>query len=213
MRQMTEPKIEGRVSVTQNGPYAVTGNIPLAKQTIATNAQGDSWKSGRRATATRRGRNMRCAAAVASPTPSRFCDGTHAKVGFYGTVFASREPYLNQPRPSTDRCRRQLTQRSLLWLGAFCDPNGKVWNLVAHTDDPAVRTMFERQVNNCPAGRLVAWDKVSGQVFIVTGVAGVDRPGRRPGGGATGGPIWLRGGIAACRAADGWEYEFFRATA
>ena len=68
---MTEPKIEeSRVSVEENGPYVVTGDIPLAKQTIATNARA-ILKSGRRATATRRGRNMRCAAAV-SRTPSRF---------------------------------------------------------------------------------------------------------------------------------------------
>lgn len=43
---MSKPKVEARVSVAEGGPYDVTGNIPLAKQIISTNADGDSesWK-------------------------------------------------------------------------------------------------------------------------------------------------------------------------
>jgi hypothetical protein len=32
---MVAEKIKGRVTVSENGPYIVTGDIPLAKQTIA----------------------------------------------------------------------------------------------------------------------------------------------------------------------------------
>jgi hypothetical protein len=33
-----------RVVVSKNGPYLVSGQVPLAKQTIATDAQGGSEK-------------------------------------------------------------------------------------------------------------------------------------------------------------------------
>jgi CDGSH-type Zn-finger protein len=199
---MTEPKIEGRVSVEENGPYVFTGDIPLAKQTIATNAQGDSeiWTQGHRYPARQKYALCRCGQSNTKP----FCDGTHAKVGFDGTETASRKPYLNQAKTLDGPVLTLTDVTSLCAFGRFCDPNGKVWNQVAHTDDPAVRTMFERQVNNCPAGRLVAWDKASGRPIepdLPVSIGLVEDPAE-----GCGGPIWLRGGIAVV-AADGFEYE------
>jgi hypothetical protein len=54
-----------------------------------------------------------------------------------------------------------MDAEQLCAFGRFCDPHGKVWNQVGHTDDPHVRAMFIRQAGNCPAGRLVAWDKAT----------------------------------------------------
>ena len=48
---------------------------------------------------------------------------------------------------------------SLCASARFCDPNGKVWNLVVQTDQPAPRDNFVRQTCDCPSGRLVAWRK------------------------------------------------------
>jgi hypothetical protein len=44
--RMTRPKAEPRVTVTKNGPYLVTGDVPLAKQTIVTDREGGSheWR-------------------------------------------------------------------------------------------------------------------------------------------------------------------------
>jgi hypothetical protein len=64
--------------------------------------------------------------------------------------------------------------------------------------------MFLRQVGNCPAGRLVAWDKSSGQTIephLPVSIGLIEDPAE-----ACAGPIWLRGGIAVV-AADGFEYE------
>jgi hypothetical protein len=58
----------------------------------------------------------------------------------------------------------QLTDvESLCAFGRFCDPNGKVWNQLTRTDDPEVRATSIGQVENCPAGRLVACDKATGK--------------------------------------------------
>lgn len=45
---MSGPKIEARVVVSKDGLYIVTGNVPLATQTIVTDREGGSelWKQG-----------------------------------------------------------------------------------------------------------------------------------------------------------------------
>jgi CDGSH-type Zn-finger protein len=45
---MTSTKSKVRVAVSENGPYIVTGGVPLAKQTIVADAEGgsESWREG-----------------------------------------------------------------------------------------------------------------------------------------------------------------------
>jgi len=199
---MSKSGIDGRVAVTQDGPYVVTGNIPLAKQVITANADGDSesWREGHRFPARQKYSLCRCGQSNTKP----YCDGTHAKVGFDGTETASREPYLDQATTLDGPVLALTDAESLCAFGRFCDPNGKVWNQVASTDDPQVRTTFLRQVGNCPAGRLVAWDKASGRAIephLPASIGLIEDPVE-----SCAGPIWLRGGIAVV-SADGFEYE------
>jgi len=37
---------------------------------------------------------------------------------------------------------------------AFCDPHGGVWREIAQTSDPATKERLQRQIANCPSGRL-----------------------------------------------------------
>jgi CDGSH-type Zn-finger protein len=199
---MSKPKVEARVSVTEDGPYDVTGNIPLTKQTISANTDGDSesWTEGHRYPARQKYSLCRCGQSNTKP----FCDGTHAKVGFDGSETASRERYLHQARTFDGPVLALTDAESLCAFGRFCDPNGKVWNQVGSTDDPRIRTMFLRQVGNCPAGRLLAWDKASGRAVephLPVSIGLIEDPAE-----GCAGPIWLRGGIAVV-AADGFEYE------
>jgi CDGSH-type Zn-finger protein len=199
---MSKPKTEGRVTVTQDGPYLVTGNIPLMKETIVANADGDSesWKEGHRFPTREKYSLCRCGESSSKP----FCDGTHAKIGFDGTETASRKPYLDQAQTFDGPVLALTDAESLCAFGRFCDPNGKVWNQVARTDDPKVRAMFIRQVHDCPAGRLVAWDKATGQPIepdLPVSIGLTDDPTE-----SCAGAVWLRGGIAVV-AADGFEYE------
>jgi CDGSH-type Zn-finger protein len=199
---MSKSKIEGRVSVTQDGPYVVTGNIPLAKQIIATNADGESerWTQGDHFPSREKYSLCRCGQSNTKP----FCDGTHAKIGFDGSETASRESYLDQAKRIDGPALSLTDAESLCAFGRFCDPHGKVWNQVESTDDPAVRAMFVRQVGDCPAGRLIAWDKASGRPIepnLPVSIGLIDDPAE-----GCSGPIWLRGGIAVV-SADGFEYE------
>jgi hypothetical protein len=42
------PNDKPKIKVSKNGPYLISGGIPLVKQIIGTNAEGDSceWRTG-----------------------------------------------------------------------------------------------------------------------------------------------------------------------
>jgi CDGSH-type Zn-finger protein len=87
----SKKETEVRVVVSEDGPYIVTGNVALSKQTIGANAEGDSeeWTEGRTFSTPPTYALCRCGRSNNKP----FCDGAHAKVGFDGAETASREPY------------------------------------------------------------------------------------------------------------------------
>jgi CDGSH-type Zn-finger protein len=197
---MTSEKSKVRVTVSENGPYMVTGDIPLAKQTITTNAEdgSEAWQEGSAVAHRETYALCRCGASQTKP----FCDGSHLKIGFVGTERASRGTYLDQAKLLDGPILQLTDAESLCAFARFCDPNGNVWSQVSQTDDGAVRTMFVRQVNECPSGRLVAWNKVSGKPVehaLPVSIGLIEDPEQQ-----CSGPLWLRGGIPVV-AADGFE--------
>ncbi len=191
-----------RVVISKDGPYIVTGNVPLSTQTIGADVQGGSetWIAG--AALPTKATYMLCRCGHSSNKP--FCDGTHKKVGFDGTETASREPYAAQAGVSDGPSMRLADAEKLCAFARFCDPHGQVWNQVGHTDDPRTRAMFIRQVGDCPSGRLVAFDKSTGQVLepeLPVSIGLVEDPEQQ-----CSGPLWLRGGIPVV-SADGFAYE------
>ena len=170
---MAPEKSKVRVTVSENGPYVVTGDIPLAKQTIATDAEGGSeaWQKGPDVAHRETYALCRCGALQTKP----FCDGSHFKICFDGAETASRDAYIDQAK-MLDGPTLQLTDaESLCAFGRFCDPNGNVWSQVTQTDDPEIRNDVH------PAGERVSVGTPGGlgQSFREarrTGVASVDRP-------------------------------------
>ena len=199
---MASGKVEAKVGVSKNGPYLVTGSVPLARQTIVSDAHGDSreWRESDPFALQASYALCRCGHSRNKP----FCDGTHTKIGFDGTETASRQPYREQAQ-LTEGPRLSLSDaESLCAFARFCDPNGQVWNQVAQTDQPQVRADFLRQVNNCPAGRLVAWDRSTGEAIeerLPVSIGLVEDPVEN-----SSGPLWMRGRIPVV-AADGFHYE------
>jgi CDGSH-type Zn-finger protein len=199
---MSNPTSEPKVVVTKNGPYLVTGGIPMSRQTIVADREGngEKWSEGETFPTQERYALCRCGHSATKP----FCDGTHKKIGFDGTETASREPYRSQAQV-LEGPTYALTDAEALCAGArFCDPNGQVWNQVGDTEDPQVRANFIRQVGNCPSGRLVAWERKSGapvEPSLPKSIGVVEDPAER-----VSGPLWLRGGIPLT-AADGFAYE------
>jgi CDGSH-type Zn-finger protein len=191
-----------QVVVSKDGPYIVTGNIPLAKQTIATDSHGGSeeWVEGEAFPAKETYALCRCGHSKNKP----FCDGSHAKTHFHGEETASRQPYEAQAQVLDGPAMQLADAEKLCAFARFCDPNGQVWNQVERTDEAAIRETFLRQVGNCPSGRLVAIGKATGKAVepnLPVSIGLVEDPAQH-----CSGPIWLRGGIPVI-AADGFHYQ------
>ncbi|WP_157251284.1 CDGSH iron-sulfur domain-containing protein [Nonomuraea typhae] len=187
------------IQVTEDGPYEVTGSVPLAKQSIGADGQGQSvrWEQGAEYPAKETYRLCRCGRSGSKP----YCDGSHERVGFDGTEVASREPYLMQAGEQ-DGPEVTLTDAPALCAFArFCDADGQVWSLVEMDGQgSAVR----QEAGNCPSGRLVAWDLAARTPLepdLPPSIGLVEDPVQ-----GVSGPIWVRGGIAVT-AADGTDYE------
>ncbi len=86
---------EMRITVTANGPYRVTGSVPLVRRTIVTDEEGFSvrWGEGEVFTTEAEYELCRCGGSKTAP----FCDGTCEDSGFDGTETASREPTSRRP--------------------------------------------------------------------------------------------------------------------
>jgi len=197
----TAPR-SARVVVSQNGPYLVSGNIPLERVTIGADAEGGSeqWIAGATLPTNEDYALCRCGKSGNKP----FCDGTHRKVAFNGAETASREPYRARATIIDGPAMQLSDADHLCAAGRFCDPHGEVWNQVKNTDDPQVLAQFIRQVGCCPSGRLVAWDKRTGQAVepeLPVSIGVVEDPPEQ-----CSGPLWLRGGIPLF-ASDGTAYE------
>jgi CDGSH-type Zn-finger protein len=200
---MTTQKAPGsKVQITENGPYLVSGGLPLRKQIIGTNSAGESinWLEGVPYPAQSTYALCRCGHSEKKP----FCDGSHAKVRFDGTETASREPYQRQVKIQQGPTLSLTDAEHLCAFARFCDPNGQVWNLVNETDEPSAKKHFLRQVGECPSGRLVAWDNSTGRAIepkCELSIGLIEDPANQ-----CAGPVWLRGGVQVI-GSDGFHYE------
>jgi CDGSH-type Zn-finger protein len=199
---MNKTSQKAQVVVAKNGPYLVAGSIRLSKQTIGTDAEGESesWIESNTYPVQDSYALCRCGRSKTKP----FCDGTHTKIGFDGTETASREPYESQAKVQDGPEMQLLDAEPLCALARFCDPNGQVWNQVGQTQSPDVRSTFIRQVGNCASGRLVARDRSTQEdvePHLPRSIGLVEDPAQ-----GCSGPLWLRGRIPVT-AADGFQYE------
>lgn len=190
------------VQIVSDGPYMVSGNLPMTEQTIGTNSAGDSvnWVTGATVPAAETYALCRCGQSKSKP----FCDGSHAKIGFVGTETARRDPYQEQANIVQGPTMSLSDAETLCAFARFCDTHGQVWNLVNDTDDPAARRHFLKQTADCPSGRLVAVDNVSHQPVeptIEPSIGLIEDPVK-----GCSGPIWLKGGVQVI-GADGFKYE------
>ena len=194
--------IDATVQIVKDGPYKIAGNLPLTKQTIGTNAGGESvrWVAGAVIPTPEAYALCRCGQSASKP----FCDGSHTKAGFDGTETASRKPYRDQAKAIRGPAMSLTDAENLCAFARFCDPNGQVWNLVSQTDDSAASKHFVREVGDCPSGRLVAWDNASGRAIepkYEPSIGLIEDPAK-----GCSGPVWLRGGVQVI-GADGFKYE------
>jgi CDGSH-type Zn-finger protein len=191
-----------KIEILKDGPYLVSGGLPLSEQHVVTNEEGDSldYREGKKYPEQAQYALCRCGQSGNKP----FCDGTHKKVQFDGTETASREPYIQQAEAIEGPTVQLTDAKNLCAFARFCDPKGRIWNLVEQTDDPETRKIVEYEAGHCPAGRLVVWDRETGKAIepkFKPSLGLIEDTAKQ-----VRGPIWVRGGIPVV-AADGQTYE------
>jgi CDGSH-type Zn-finger protein len=193
---------EMTITVSKDGPYVVTGTMPVAEQHIEVDKAGQSieWREGKHFDHPPTFKLCRCGQSKNKP----FCDASHKKAGFDGTEAASRDSYEELAELTEGPVLSLKDAESLCAFARFCDPAGQVWGLVHETSEEGPRIQFLHEAGHCPGGRLVAVDNESGENM---------EPRLEPSIGLVidtrakvNGPLWIRGGIQVI-AEDGYKYE------
>jgi len=195
----SNPKYKIRVS--RNGPYLVSGGIPLAEQIICmdTDGQCHGWREGKKYPAQENYALCRCGHSEHKP----FCDGMHIRLRFDGTETASREPYLKKASEIVGPTLKLTDGQDFCAAARFCHRAGGTWKLIKQSDNPEAKQKAIEEACDCPSGRLVAWDKdgraIESNFEPSIGLVDDAQAGVM-------GPIWVRGGIPI-ESADGTTYE------
>lgn len=191
-----------KVLVSKNGPYIVSGGLPLGKEIIIADDEGISvdLDKGTQYPPQETYAVCRCGGSKSKP----FCDGTHAKVKFDGTETASKKKYAAQAE-KVEGPGYVLTDVPDFCAGArFCHQAGGIWQLTEGSDDPASKKLAAKIAGQCISGRLVVWDNETGEPIepkFKPSLSLIEDPER-----SVSGPIYLKGGVPV-ESADGTKYE------
>ncbi len=194
------PRHPFRIKICKNGPYLVSGGVPLSEVTVVFDSDrfACSWRKLQDYPQQERYSLCRCGQSGSMP----FCDGTHTRIHFDGTETATQDPYFD-PAKEIEGPTLRLTDAEELCMGVgFCQRVGGTWKLVRESDNPKARRLAIEQAGNCPAGRLVVWDKEGKAIEpkFEPSIALIRDP--QP---DVIGPLWVRGYIPI-ESADGVVY-------
>lgn len=195
------PENSMKITVSRNGPYIVTGRVPLIVSEICNDEEGHcrDWREIKRYPLKERYTLCRCGHSEKKP----FCDGTHTKVHFDGTEKGDYEPFSEGANVIPGPVLTLNDNKHLCVHAGFCVRAGGTWNLV-RSNNPEAREIAIEETCNCPSGRLVIIDNATGKAIepeFEKSIVVVESPPRHEQG-----PLWVRGGIPI-ESADGKLYE------
>jgi len=189
---------KARIKVSKNGPYLVSGKVPLTEKIITCDAEGipSKWSESKKYPMQENYTLCRCGQSGHKP----FCDGTHVKMKFEGTETASGRSSMEQARKIAGPTLELNDVEVLCASARFCHRGGEIWDMVPKSDDPKARKTAIDDAGDCPSGRLVLHERKTGEAIepsFEQSIVLVEDP--RAG---VSGPIWVRGGIPIESAED-----------
>ncbi|MDD5569076.1 MAG: CDGSH iron-sulfur domain-containing protein [Candidatus Pacebacteria bacterium] len=191
-----------KIKIEKNGPYRVSGNIPLEKEFVVPDENNNplSWQKGEKYKTEEEYCLCRCGKSQNKP----FCDFTHQKIEFDGTETASKEDYKQQAENISGPGMDLMDASNLCARARFCHRHGGTWDLTAKSDDSKSKKIAIEEACNCPSGRLTAINKKTGEPiepeFSPSISITEDIPAKASG------PLWAKGKIQI-EGADGSSYE------
>jgi CDGSH-type Zn-finger protein len=195
------PNNQLRIRVSKDGPYIVTGGVPLTVNMVMLDDKGlpYEWKPGKNYPVANTYELCRCGKSNNPP----FCDNTHTQNGFDGTETAGNQPFHNEAKIIEGPDLTLADLPKLCVHAGFCDRMGGTWALTQYSDTPEARRIAIEQAGNCPSGRLVVSDKDGNEIEpkYKPSIVLVEDPNK-----GVSGPLWVRGRIPI-ESADGITYE------
>jgi CDGSH-type Zn-finger protein len=191
-----------KIVVSKNGPYIVTGSLPLDTQISVLDEDGepDTWVKGKKYPVQAEYNLCRCGKSKNKP----FCDGSHETSRFDGTETAGNRPYAKESEilegPGVD----VANSYNLCVRARFCHPKGGIVELIQNSGDPESKKAAIHEACNCPGGKLVALDKKTGKAIednYKPSLSLLEDPQK-----GVSGPVQVKGGIAI-ESCDGQTYE------
>jgi len=191
-----------KITVSKNGPYLVSGSIPLSEEIIICDKNDIPAKWGKEKTFLLQEKYALCRCGKSNNKP--FCDGSHIKASFDGTETASKKPYLERAEKTSGPGLDLTDCEDLCAIARFCHRAGDAWTLTEDSADPKAKQTAIEEACDCPGGRLVAWDKKTGQPIepkFEPSISVVEDSCKK-----VSGPLWVKGGIPV-ESSDGTQYE------
>lgn len=190
------------ITILSDGPLLVYGMPPMKQQFIMLNDRREPWffKAGKSfKTDPEPTALCRCGESKNKP----YCDGAHMHADWEPELTASTEPLLDGAVLYKGPRVYLSDNESFCAFARMCDAHGQVWNLVEQDSDEAEKLTI-REANHCPAGRLSAWNKTTGEPYepeLEPSLGLVEDPAI-----GVSGPLWIMGGIPIS-SDEGFTYE------
>ncbi|MCL2687672.1 MAG: CDGSH iron-sulfur domain-containing protein [Methanobrevibacter sp.] len=190
-----------KIKITKNGPYIVTGNIPLHKETMVCDEEENPIKFENKENIDANKTYTLCRCGQSKNKP--FCDGSHIDANFDGTELASKKIY-EESLTSFETNKLKLDDAiELCDHSRFCRHGDGIRTLMEKGDNESI-ALAKEEAANCPSGRLLLWDKETGESternydkeIVILYDEGKNCEG----------PIWVKGGILI-ESEDGESYE------
>ena len=188
------------IHVLKDGPYRVTGNIPLNALRFVCNAKENpvSYEETKKFPQQEEYYLCRCGKSKNYP----FCDGSHAE-GFHGTETAGHKTYEEMAELIEGIDMDMLDAEELCAGVRFCHAKSGPWNLVTRSDNEQAKPIVEEICSNCASGRLTFVTK-EGEIKEKDYPQEISMLYDSPA--EVAGPIWVKGRIPIYDA-EGMQYE------
>ena len=188
-----------RVKVRPNGPYVVTGGVPVSRRRMVVSEHGEpmTWQTRERISTPAAYALCRCGGSANKP----FCDNTHKTKGFDGAETAPTTDYDDRARTYDCTGVVMRDDRSICEHAGFCGNRiTNVWKMAKEgvTDDSIARAQLMAMIERCPSGALtyrLSATEPDVEPDLPVAICVVDD-----------GPLFVTGGLPVTRS-DGQHFE------
>lgn len=152
---MAKDKKECKISILKDGPYIVSGGVPLSEKIITPKGNTYEYKEGRSLPQAETYALCRCGHTKTPP----FCDGRHKECKFDGTETASNSDFMDRIDLRIQGLELDLLDDGRCAFARFCHrEDGDLWTLAESSNPEHVEDVI-KGTRECPAGRLEVKDK------------------------------------------------------